>query len=172
MLQNGCCIWFTGLSGAGKTTLAEILEQRLMEAGRTVTMLDGDIVRRHLSKGLGFSQEDREMNLLRIAFVAREIVRHKGLVIVAAITPYQSIRHKIRESFHGLPLNFAWVNTPLAVCEERDPKGLYKRARAGEIPNFTGIDDPFEPHSDAEIILHTQDIDAQTAIDDLIKKLG
>ena len=152
--KQGACIWFTGLSGSGKTTTAEILTTRLLEAGRNVTVLDGDIVRTHLSKGLGFSKEDRDINIRRIGFVAGEIVRHGGIVICAAISPYTATRNDIRNRI-GEGFIEVFVDTPLEVCEERDVKGMYAKARRGEIKGFTGIDDPYEAPPNAEITLET-----------------
>jgi len=152
---GGFCVWFTGLSGSGKTTTAEVLLSELTEAGRTVTYLDGDIVRRHLSKGLGFSREDRDTNILRIGFVAAEIVRHGGAVITAAISPYRATRDEVRKMVGSEHFIEVFVDTPLEVCEQRDVKGMYARARRGEIATFTGIDDPYEPPLTPEIRLET-----------------
>src|SRR5690606_18045118 len=149
--RQGCCIWFTGLSGAGKSTTAEILTVMLLEHGRQVTVLDGDVVRTHLSKGLGFDKEDRDTNIRRIGFVASEIVRHGGLVICAAISPYRAIRNEVRNMVGTDKFVEVFVDAPLEVCEARDAKGLYAKARRGEIKGFTGIDDPYEPPLNAEI---------------------
>lgn len=154
--QQGACIWFTGLSGAGKSTTAEILSTLLLENGRQVTVLDGDVIRTHLSKGLGFSKEDRDTNIRRIGYVASEIVRHGGLVICAAISPYRATREDVRNMV-GDGFIEVFVDTPLAVCEERDTKGLYAKARRGEIKGFTGIDDPYEAPNHPEIRLTTVD---------------
>lgn len=151
----GLCIWFTGLSAAGKTTTAECLTGLMEKQGRTVTLLDGDTVRMHLSKGLGFSKEDRDTNLRRIGFVAAEIVRHGGIVVCATVSPYIAIRQEIRETVGDSAFIEVFVNTPLEICEQRDPKGLYARAKRGEILNFTGIDDPYEPPVTPEISLET-----------------
>ena len=152
--QQGACIWFTGLSGSGKSTTADILTVMLLEHGRQVTVLDGDTVRTHLSKGLGFSKEDRDTNIRRIGYVASEIVRHGGLVICAAISPYratrQDIRNMVSEDFIEV-----FVDTPIEVCEQRDSKGMYAKARRGEIKGFTGIDDPYEEPLNPEITLDT-----------------
>jgi sulfate adenylyltransferase len=155
--KQGFCIWFTGLSGAGKSTIAKHLINMLQEYGKNPTVLDGDVVRTHLSKGLGFSKEDRDTNILRISFVAGEIVRHTGTVICAAISPYRQARREARKMVPEGHFIEVFVDTPLAVCEERDIKGLYALARAGEIKNFTGIDDPYETPLDAEIRLTTVD---------------
>lgn len=155
--QNGFCVWFTGFSGAGKSTIAELLGRKLEQHGRTVSLLDGDVVRNHLSAGLGFSKEDRDTNVRRIGFVASEIVRHGGAVICAAITPYQGARDEVRTMIGPKKFVLVFVDTPLGVCEERDPKGLYSKARNGEIKGFTGLDDPYEPPNNAEIVLNTTD---------------
>ena len=154
MHRQGVCLWFTGLSGSGKSTTADVLTVMLLEHGRQVTVLDGDIVRTHLSKGLGFSQEDRDVNIRRIGFVASEIARHGGMVICAAISPYRATRNDVRNMV-GEGFMEIFVDTPIEVCEERDTKGLYAQARAGEIKGFTGIDDPYEPPLNPEITLTT-----------------
>ncbi len=153
--KQGVCIWFTGLSGAGKSTLARILTAKLLEHGRQVTLLDGDVVRTHLSKGLGFSKEDRDTNILRIGFVAGEIVRHRGTAICAAISPYRATRNKVRQMVGEDRFIEVFVDTPLEVCEQRDVKGLYAKARRGEIRGFTGIDDPYEPPQEPEVHIQT-----------------
>jgi sulfate adenylyltransferase len=153
--KQGFCIWFTGLSGAGKSTIAKRLTNMLQEYGRNPTVLDGDVVRTHLSKGLGFSKEDRDTNILRISFVAGEIVRHTGTVICAAISPYRQARREARKMVPEGHFIQVFVDTPLEVCEKRDIKGLYAMARSGEIKNFTGIDDPYEEPIDAEVRLKT-----------------
>jgi sulfate adenylyltransferase len=153
--QQGFCVWFTGLSGAGKSTTAEIVVDRLLEHGRQVTLLDGDIVRTHLSKGLGFSKEDRDTNILRIGFVASEIVRHGGAVVCAAVSPYRATRDRVRDLVGGEHFIEVFVDTPLDVCEARDAKGMYAQARRGEIRGFTGIDDPYEAPLAAELVLDT-----------------
>jgi sulfate adenylyltransferase len=153
--RQGYCLWFTGLSGAGKSTTADILTVRLLEHGRQVTVLDGDVVRTHLSKGLGFSKEDRDTNIRRIGFVAAEIVRHGGGVICAAVSPYRATRNECRSLVGADRFIEIFVDTPLEVCEERDVKGMYKQAREGKIKNFTGVDDPYEPPLDPEIRIDT-----------------
>ncbi|MCA9886761.1 MAG: bifunctional sulfate adenylyltransferase/adenylylsulfate kinase [Anaerolineae bacterium] len=171
--RQGACIWFTGLSGSGKSTTAEILISMLLEHGRQVTVLDGDVVRTHLSKGLGFSKEDRDTNIRRIGFVAGEIVRHGGVVICAAISPYRAVRDDIR-SMIGEGFMEVFVDTPLEVCEQRDTKGLYAKARRGEIKGFTGIDDPYEAPVNPEIHLTTVDVspeeNARLIIEHLVKE--
>lgn len=153
--KQGLCLWFTGLSGAGKSTIANVLTAMLLEHGRQVTLLDGDVVRTHLSKGLGFSKEDRDTNILRIGFVASEIARHNGTVVSAAISPYRNTRNAVREMVGEGRFVEVFVDTPLEVCEERDVKGLYAKARRGEIKGFTGIDDPYEAPKHPEIHLET-----------------
>ncbi len=152
--KQGVCIWFTGLSGSGKSTTAEVLTSLILERGRQVTVLDGDVVRTHLSKGLGFSREDRDINILRIGFVASEIARAGGIVITAAISPYRTTRNEARKMV-GENFIEVYVNTPIEVCEQRDVKGLYARARRGQITGFTGVDDPYEEPVDPEIVLYT-----------------
>jgi len=153
--RQGVCIWFTGLSGAGKSTIANALTSLLLERGRQPTVLDGDVVRTHLSKGLGFSKEDRDTNILRIGFVAGEITRHNGTVICAAISPYRAARNEARKMVGDEHFVEVFVDTPIELCEQRDVKGLYARARRGEIKGFTGIDDPYEAPLNAEITLET-----------------
>ena len=153
--QQGICIWFTGLSGAGKSTTAEILVSMLLERGRQITLLDGDVVRTHLSKGLGFSREDRDANILRIGYVSSEIARHGGLVITAAISPYLSTRTEVRKLVGDERFIEVFVDTPIEVCEERDVKGMYAKARQGIITGFTGVDDPYEAPVNPEITLDT-----------------
>ena len=153
--KQGFCIWFTGLSGSGKSTIAKHLISMLQEYGRNPTVLDGDVVRTHLSKGLGFSKEDRDTNILRISFVAGEIVRHTGAVICAAISPFRQARREARKMVPDEHFIEVFVDTPLEVCEQRDVKGLYARARAGELKNFTGIDDPYEEPIEPEIHIKT-----------------
>jgi sulfate adenylyltransferase len=153
--EQGFCIWFTGLSGAGKSTTAEVLTSLLLERGRQVTVLDGDVVRTHLSKGLGFSREDRDTNILRIGFVASEIVRHKGAAICAAISPYRAARNEVRKMVGSEGFIEVFVDTPIEVCEQRDSKGLYAKARKGQLTGFTGVDDPYEAPVDPELTLDT-----------------
>jgi len=151
--RKGFCVWFTGLPGSGKSTLAEVLTVMLMEHGREVTLLDGDVVRTHLSKGLGFSKEDRDTNILRIGFVASEIVRHDGVAVCAAVSPFRQARNRVRAMIRDDAFVEVFVDTPVEICEQRDVKGLYARARAGRIRGFTGVDDPYEPPPAPEIHL-------------------
>ncbi len=153
-MEEGFTLWFTGLSGAGKSTLAELVEERLTQMGRRVELLDGDEIRKNLSQGLGFSKADRDANILRIAFVARLLSRNGVVAITAAISPYRSIRDQARSEISRFVEVF--VDCPLEVCEQRDVKGLYKKARSGEIKQFTGISDPYEPPENPEIHLHTE----------------
>jgi len=155
--RQGVAIWFTGLSGAGKSTIAEALTILLLEYGRQVTMLDGDIVRTHLSKGLGFSKEDRDVNIRRIGFVAAEIARHGGIAVAAAISPYRATRNDVRSLVGNDRFIEVFVDTPIEVCEERDVKGMYAKARRGEITGFTGVDDPYEAPLNPEVTLQTVD---------------
>ncbi len=153
--HRGICIWFTGLSGAGKTTTAETLTRIIESYQRPVTLLDGDVVRTLLSRGLGFSKEDRDVNIRRIGFVAAAIVEHGGIVICATVSPYRSTREEVREMMGPDQFVEIFVDTPLEICRQRDPKGLYARARRGEIRGLTGIDDPYEPPETPEIVLDT-----------------
>jgi sulfate adenylyltransferase len=153
--KQGFCLWFTGLSGAGKSTIAQLVTSMLMEHGRQVTVLDGDVVRTHLSKGLGFSREDRDTNILRIGFVAGELVRQHGAVICAAISPFRAARNECRKMVGDDHFIEVFVDTPIEVCEQRDVKGLYAKARRGEIKGFTGVDDPYEAPPNPEIALDT-----------------
>jgi sulfate adenylyltransferase len=173
--RQGVCVWFTGLSGAGKSTTAEILTMLLLEYGRQVTVLDGDVVRTHLSKGLGFSKEDRDVNIRRIGFVASEVVRHGGVAVCAAVSPYRSTRDEVRRMVGANSFIEVFVDTPLEVCEGRDVKGIYAQARRGEIKGFTGIDDPYEPPSNPEIRLLTEGTPPQEnayLLLDLLKQRG
>jgi adenylylsulfate kinase len=153
MTERGCVIWFTGLSGAGKTTIADALSSELLMRGSRVEILDGDVVRENLSKGLGFSKEDRDINIRRIGFVAHLLARNGVKVITAAISPYRAIRDEVRNEVGDFME--VYVSTPIEVCEQRDVKGLYAKARAGEIKGFTGVDDPYEPPLAPEIELST-----------------
>jgi sulfate adenylyltransferase len=172
--KQGFCIWFTGLSGAGKSTVAEVLIDLLAEYGRNITTLDGDVVRTHLTKGLGFSKEDRDTNIRRIGFVAAEIVRHNGAVICAAISPYQSTRDEVRNMIGDGKFILVHINTSLEVCEQRDIKGLYAKARRNEIKGFTGIDDPYEIPENTTLSLDTVGVspeeNAQAIVDHLINE--
>lgn len=151
--RQGVCMWFTGLSGSGKSTTAEIVTALLLEEGRRATLLDGDVVRTHLSKGLGFSKEDRNINVNRIGFVASEVVRHGGIAVCSAVSPHRESRDQVRVMFAHEQFVEVFVDAPLEVCESRDAKGMYAKARKGEIKGFTGIDDVYESPVSPEIIL-------------------
>lgn len=169
--KQGFCIWFTGLSAAGKSTTAEILTVLLQEFGRQVTLLDGDVVRHNLSRGLGFSKDDRDLNIRRIGFVAAEIVKHQGTVICAAVSPYRTTRNEVRNTVGTDRFIEVYVNTPLEECEQRDAKGMYSKARRGELKNFTGIDDPYEAPVQPELILETLENSAEDNARLIIKYL-
>jgi adenylyl-sulfate kinase len=149
----GFTLWFTGMSGAGKSTISTLLERRLREAGAKVEVLDGDVVRTHLSKGLGFSKEDRDENVRRIGFVCELLSRHGVIAIAAAISPYRAVREELRSRI----ANFVevYVECPLEELSRRDVKGLYKKALAGEIPQFTGVTDPYEPPEKPEVVINS-----------------
>jgi adenylyl-sulfate kinase len=151
--HQGFTLWFTGLSGAGKSTISGIIEKRLREAGARIEVLDGDVVRENLSKGLGFSKEDRDINIRRIGFVCELLSRNGVIAMVAAISPYRAVREEIRSRI----ANFVevYVECPLDVVAGRDVKGLYKKAIAGEIPQFTGVSDPYEPPLHPEVVVHS-----------------
>jgi len=171
--QQGVTLFMTGLPSSGKSTLANALMLRLREmTGRPVTLLDGDIIRTHLSKGLGFSEEDRELNITRVGFVAKEITRHNGMVICALVAPFKKARDKVREMVTEVGGYIeVYVATPLAVCESRDRKGLYKKAREGVIKQFTGVSDPYEAPETPEIQINTMDMEPEAAIDALISQI-
>jgi sulfate adenylyltransferase len=172
--RRGLTVFLTGLSGSGKSTVANVLRARLMEhGGRTVTLLDGDLVRRNLSSELGFSKEHRDLNVRRIGYVASEITKHRGIAICAPIAPYDRIRRANRADIEATGGGYVLVHisTPLEVCEARDRKGLYAKARAGLIPGFTGIDDPYEVPGDAALSIDTTDITAEQAADRIVAHL-
>jgi adenylyl-sulfate kinase len=169
-VEEGFTIWFTGLSGAGKSTLASLLARRLKEMGRRVELMDGDEIRKNLSSGLGFTKADRDANIRRIAFVAKLLSRNGVVAITAAISPYREIRDEARRDIRNFVEVF--VDCPLEVCEQRDTKGLYARARAGEIEHFTGISDPYEPPRHPEVALHTDRETPQQDVEAIINKLG
>jgi adenylylsulfate kinase len=153
---RGFTLWFTGLSGAGKTTIAEIVEKELRARHGKIEVLDGDIVRTNLSKGLGFSRDDRDTNILRIGFVADLLTRNGVGVIVSAISPFKEVRDQVRRNI-GEDFIEIFVDAPLEVCAERDVKGLYKKAFAGEIEQFTGVSDPYEPPAAPELHIKTNE---------------
>jgi len=164
-MDKGFILWFTGLSGSGKTTISKALEPELKARGCKVEILDGDVVRTNLSKGLGFSKEDRDTNIRRIGFVANLLSRNGIVAMTAAISPYRGIRDEIR----AIEPNFVevYVKAPLEVCEARDVKGLYAKARAGEIKGFTGIDDAYEEPLNPEIVCYTE----RESLEDSVKKV-
>src|ERR671936_2242836 len=153
--EEGFCLWFTGLSGSGKTTITNILVKELRRRGSKLEVLDGDIVRQNLSKGLGFSKEDRDTNIRRVAFVADLLSRNDVPVITAAISPYREIRDEARSKMDGRFIE-AYVKASVEECERRDVKGLYAKARSGEIKEFTGVSDPYEPPESPEIVCETE----------------
>lgn len=171
--RQGFTVFFTGLSGSGKSTLANVLRIKLLEiGGRPVTLLDGDIVRKHLSSELGFSKEHRDINIRRIGFVASEITKNGGVAICAPIAPFDAVRKEVRamiQPFGGFVL--AHISTPLAICESRDRKGLYAKARAGLIPQFTGVSDPYEAPDDAEVVIDTTDLTPEEAAQEIFLHL-
>ncbi|HEX7736417.1 MAG TPA: adenylyl-sulfate kinase [Ktedonobacteraceae bacterium] len=169
MSNTGVTIWFTGLSGAGKSTLAEALTRRFQERGRHVEVLDGDEVRTHLSKGLGFSREDRDTNIKRIAFVAKLLTRNGVLCISAAIAPYREARGWARQEIG----NFVevYVKCPLEVCRERDVKGLYKLVDEGKIQHFTGVDDPYEEPENPDLVVETHKQTIDESVNSILAKL-
>ena len=167
MAQKGFTLWFTGLSGAGKTTLARLVETELIARGHKVEVLDGDVVRTNLSKGLGFSKEDRDTNIRRIGFVCHLLTRNEVVAIAAAISPYREIRDEIREQIGAFVE--VYCRCPLEVLAERDVKGLYKKALAGEIKNFTGVDDPYEAPVSPEVVVET---DTETPLESVARILA
>jgi adenylylsulfate kinase len=169
MKQHGATIWFTGLSGAGKTTIRMAVEKELRSRGLKVEVLDGDIVRQNLTKGLGFSKEDRDENIRRIGFVSHLLSRNGVIVLVSAISPYRAIRNELRQRIGDFVE--IYVNAPLAVCEARDVKGLYQKARAGEIKQFTGIDDPYEPPLNPEIECRTDQETLEESVAKVLTRL-
>jgi len=169
MAHKGMTLWFTGLSGAGKTTLAKRVQKALLRRKMNVELLDGDVVRTNLSKGLGFSKEDRDTNIRRIGFVAGLLARNNAVCIAAAISPYQAIRDEVR----AMHQNFVEVYTECSLdkLEERDVKGLYKKARAGEIKGFTGIDDPYEAPENPEIVVNTETESIEESTENILRYL-
>lgn len=168
--QRGVTVWFTGLSGAGKTTLSQELARILQTRGYKVEILDGDVIRQNLTKGLGFSKEDRDENIRRIGFVAHLLTRNGVIVMISAISPYREIREEVRQRIGDFVE--VYVNAPLEICEQRDVKGLYKRARTGEIKNFTGIDDPYESPLNPQIECRTDQESVEESIAKLLTQLS
>ncbi|MFW9259395.1 adenylyl-sulfate kinase [Nostoc sp. KVJ20] len=171
--EYGMTIWFTGLSGAGKTTICQFVEKELRIQGYRVEVLDGDAIRQNLCKGLGFSKEDREENIRRIGFVASLLARNNVIVLISAISPYRKIREEVRQSIPSFIE--VYVNASLEVCEQRDVKGLYKKARSGEIKHFTGIDDPYEIPLSPEVECKTNQesiVESATKVLEKLEELG
>ena len=173
-MTRGACVWFTGLSGAGKSTTADVLVAQLQALGREVTILDGDVVRTHLSAGLGFSREDRDTNVRRVGYVAAEVVRHGGIAVAALVSPYRATRDEVRHMVGADRFIEVFVDTPLEVVEQRDVKGWYAKARTGEVRDLTGVNDPYEPPLDPELTLHTTattpEANAQLVVDLLVSR--
>ena len=169
LMTTGCTIWFTGLSGSGKSTLAEIIAQRLRTQGEKVEVLDGDAVRTHLSKGLGFSREDRDTNIKRIAFVCNLLTRNGVICISAAISPYREARAWAREEIGDFVE--IYIKCPLEICRERDVKGLYKLVDEGKIKNFTGVDDPYEEPENPELVIETDKETIEESVARIFAKL-
>jgi adenylylsulfate kinase len=167
--KGGFTVWFTGLSGSGKSTLAELLVEVLEERGHRYELLDGDVVRTHLSKGLGFSKEDRDTNILRIGWVAERLTYHGGAVVVSAISPYRDIRDQVRRRIPRFVEVF--VSCPVEVCAQRDVKGLYEKAFRGEITGFTGVDDPYEAPVHAEVVVETDRMSPRECLRLIVDKL-
>ena len=164
--ETGFVLWLTGLSGAGKSTVAAKLGPALAERGHRVELLDGDEVRTNLCQGLGFSRADRDTNVARIGYVAGKLAKHGVAVLVAAISPYRAARDQVRVGVDAFVE--VHVAAPVAICAERDVKGLYAKALAGQIPHFTGVSDPYEPPLDPEIILHTEDQTVDESVDQVL----
>ncbi len=169
-LSQGLTVWLTGLPSAGKTTIAHALEKRLLAEGHRVEVLDGDVLRTHLTRGLGFSREDREENVRRIGFVAHLLSRNGVVVLVSVISPYRSVRDELRE-LHAGRFFEVHVATPLEVCAERDVKGLYARQRAGELTGLTGVDDPYEPPLHPDVVVQTQNQTLEQSVETLWQAL-
>ncbi|MEY2856358.1 MAG: hypothetical protein RLZZ74_667 [Cyanobacteriota bacterium] len=169
MKQQGVVVWFTGFSGAGKSTIADALTEKLKSEGYQLEVLDGDVIRENLTKDLGFSKEDRDTNIRRIGFVAELLARNGVIVLVPVISPYRNLREEMRAKINNFLEVF--VNAPISVCEERDVKGLYKQVRAGKIKQFTGIDDPYEPPTNPEVECRTDLEELSESVDKIFTKL-
>ena len=162
----GAVVWLTGLSGAGKSTIARAIEAALLAGGVPAEVLDGDAIREKFSRGLGYSKEDRDENVRRAGYVAGLLARHGVVVLVALISPYRAARNRVRDDVEAAGIHFLeiFVNAPLEVCEGRDPKGLYEKARRGEIPSFTGLEDPYEPPVSPEVECRTDQESVETCV--------
>jgi adenylylsulfate kinase len=170
--MTGFTLWFTGLSGSGKSTIADIVGPELEGRGRKVEYLDGDVVRTHLSKGLGFSKEDRDTNIERIGWVASRLTRHGAAVLVSAISPYEETRRKARTMVEEFgPFVEVYVEASVEECARRDVKGLYEKAFAGEIKEFTGVSDPYEPPPKPELVIRTEEEDPERSAGHVLEKL-
>ena len=173
-MSKSFTLWFTGLSGAGKTTLSQPIAERLRQLGHRVEVLDGDVVRTNLSKGLGFSKEDRDTNIRRIGFVANLLARNGVVAITAAISPYRDVRDEVRKANNGDGAGFVevFVKCPIDVLAERDVKGLYKKAIAGELKNFTGVSDPYEEPMSPEVVVESDKESIDQSVDKVIRRLS
>jgi adenylylsulfate kinase len=170
--MNGFVLWFTGLSAAGKTTVGSLVARELEERGHTVEVLDGDVIRTHLSQGLGYSKDDRDTNVARIGWVASRLARAGAAVVVSAISPYEEARRRARALVEEhAPFVEIHVATPLEVCAERDPKGLYAKARSGELEHFTGVSDPYEEPANPELRLHTEGCEPGESVATVLARL-
>lgn len=165
---NGLCVWFTGLPCSGKTTLSRLLSKKLSEAGHKVVLLDGDVIRTSVSKGLGFSKEDRVTNVLRVGAMALEEVKKNAVVICALVSPYEEVRNKVADLIGKDRFTLVYLSTPISVCEKRDVKGMYAKARRGEIKAFTGIDDPYEPPVNPDLFFDTSKFSEEKIVSEII----
>ncbi|MDB4964873.1 MAG: hypothetical protein JWN44_562 [Myxococcales bacterium] len=172
-MSKGFTLWFTGMSGAGKSTLSEPIAERLRAAGHKVEILDGDVVRTHLSKGLSFSKEDRDINVRRIGFVSKLLARNGVVAVTAAISPYREVRDEVRQTIteDGAGFVEVYVHCPVEVLAERDVKGLYKKALAGEITSFTGVSDPYEAPVNPEVVVDSSKDSVADSVDKILEKL-
>ena len=170
-MSDGVTVWLTGLPSAGKTTIARALEKKLIDEGHRVEVLDGDVVRTHLTKDLGFSREDRDENVRRIGFVADLLSRNGVVVICPVIAPYRSMRDEVRE-MHGDRFVEVYVSTPLDECAERDVKGLYAKQKAGELSGLTGVDDPYEPPLNPEVVVPTHEQTLEESVETVWRALS
>ena len=172
-MSKGFTLWFTGLSGAGKSTLSQPIAKRLQELGHRVEILDGDVVRTNLSKGLGFSKEDRDTNIRRIGFVSNLLARNGVVAVTAAISPYREVRDEVRKMITNDGAGFVevFVRCPIEVLAERDVKGLYKKALRGELPNFTGVSDPYEEPLNPEVVVDSSQEKVDESVDKILARL-